>query len=145
MTFIIQRKYLTGLANWLASLSLQGAQSRSRTKFVKLAADALNRADKERLELIEEYGEKDEDGNLKKVTDEKTKQESYVIPDDKLKEFTDEVNKIFELDAEISAPEISTTLVTIRNLVLNTEEKIGPEIAVQYDYWCEAFEKLQLN
>lgn len=145
MTFTIQRKYLLGLANWLNSLSLAGVQSRARTKFVRVAASALDRVDKERLEILEEYAEKDKDGKPKKKTDEKTGQESFVVPDDKLPEFNKEISELYDQDAELTEPEFSMSLVVLRNLVLNTEEKIGPQIADQYDKWCEAFEKIQVS
>lgn len=145
MTFIIARKYLVGLSNWLAGLSLSGPQSRARTRFLELAQEALDRAEKERLALLDEYGDKDEKGELVKIKDEKTGQESYHVSDEKLEEFNKEVNDIYEQNAEMTAPEISTTFVILRNIVCNTEEKIGPSIAAQYDEWCKAFEKLQLN
>jgi hypothetical protein len=144
MTFIIARRYLLGLGNWLNSLALQGPQSRARTKFIRLVDEALKRADKERMELLEEYAEKDEKGEFVKVKDDKG-EDSYKIPEDKIKEFNQGIVEIYDADAEITAPEISTTLITLRNLVVNTEEKIPGSLALDYDVWCEAFEKLQLN
>lgn len=143
MTFIIKRKYLSGLANWLATQKLNGPASRARTKFINLLADAIERADKERKDLIDEFGEK-ENGELKKVKGEKG-DENYVIPDDQISTFNTEVGVVYDREAEITAPEIAPVLMIIKNLVLNTEEKIGPEYALQYDKWCEAFEKLEIN
>ena len=144
MTFKIQRKFLISLANWLGSLELSGPQSRARTKFVTLASEALDRAEKDRRAVLDEYADKDKDGELVKVKDDKG-QENFHVADDKMKAFQVEVAAIYDQEAELTAPEFSVSLVIVRNLVLNTETKIGPAIAAQYSEWCDAFEKVTIN
>lgn len=144
MTFKISRKYLVSLANWLNSLSLSGPQSRARTKFVTLASEELDRAEKERLAILDEYADKDKDGELVKVKDDNG-QENFHVADDKMAAFKVEVAAIYDQEAELTAPEFSVSLVIVRNLVLNTEEKIGPAIAAQYEEWCKSFEEVTIN
>lgn len=135
MTFKIQKKYLVSFGNWLNSLSLAGKQSRARTRFVGLIQEALERTEKERKAILEEYAEKNEDGTMK--VDDKG---NAVVPDEDLPKFDGEVVGLFNEEAELSGPETDQVFATVKNIVLEWDKEIDPSIAGAYDKWCEAFE-----
>lgn len=136
MTFKIQKKYLLSLGNWLNSLSLAGRESRARTRFVALIQEALERADKDRKAILEDYAEKNEDGTMK--TDAENNAE---ISDDKRAAFDTEVVALYNEDAELSGPETGPVFVMVKNIVLDYDKEIDPSIAGAYDMWCQAFEE----
>lgn len=140
MTFTIQKKYLVGLGNWLNTLSLNGKQSRARTRFVNLIQDALNRLETDRKVVLEEYAEKEEGGDLKVVEDDKGNK-NYVVPDDKKEAFQKELIELYDEDAELNGPEFGPQILIVKDIVLNYDKEIDPNLATAYDKWCEAFEK----
>jgi len=134
-----------GLDSWLNSLSLSGPQSRARSKFLTVAGVELDRAEKERLTLLDEYADKDDKGELVRVIDEKTGQENFHVTDDKMAAFNVAVAAIFDKEAILTTSEFAPSLMIVRDLVLNTEEKIPGSLSLQYSEWCDAFEKLTVN
>lgn len=141
-TFTIKRKYLLGLGMWLQGLSLYGRESRERTKFVEQLAEEVKENEAMRLELVNKYSEKEEDGVTPKLTGEDDKK-TYVIPEDKLPEFSKEVADYLDENFVMSIEGNKERLKKVKFIVLDTNEKIDPKIASDYDKWCEAFEALQ--
>lgn len=142
MVFSIKRKYLLGLGTWLQKLSLQGQESRNRTKFIETIAEELKENEATRLEIIKKYAVLGEDGEPVLVTKEDGSK-NYDIPDDKLPEFQKEWIAFLDDVYSLGGPGMETRLKTMREIVLNTTEKIDPSIAVDYDAWCEAFENIE--
>ncbi len=141
MTFSIQKKYLLSLGNWLDSLSLSGKQSRARTRMIELIQDALTRIEKQRKEMIEELGDKEEDGSLKIVENDKG-EKNYVIADDKKEKFDTDIAELYNENAELTGPEASVAFLIMKDVVLNYDKEIDPTLAPLYDKWCESFEAL---
>ena len=142
-TFKIQKKYILGLGNWLNSLSLVGRESRERTKFVEMLAEDSKENELMRVELVKKYAETDATGELVIVKDEK-EGEHYNIPDDKMSEFQKEMMKYLDEDFVIQGEGNKQRLNTVKSIVLDTQEKISGQFAVQYDAWCDAFEKMEV-
>jgi hypothetical protein len=136
--FKIQKKYVTGLGNWLGRLSLQGRDSRMRTRFVEMLENTLAQIEKDRKAMIEEIGEKDDNGVLKIVEEEG--KSHFVIPDELQAKFNTDLGDMYSEDAELMGPESATIFHTVKNIVLNTEDQIEGSIAGQYNEWCKAFE-----
>jgi len=137
-TFKIKKKYIVGLGNWLGSISLQGKQSRMRTRFVSLLEEALERYEKDRKAMLEEVCVKDEEGKPKLI--EENGQSHYDIPDDKTEQFNADMKEMGEEDAELTGPETAPVFVTVSNILLNYDGKIEGRDAYAYDKWCEAAE-----
>lgn len=140
MTFSIQKKYLLSLGNWLNGLTLNGKQSRARTRFIDILQASLTQVEKDRKAILDEYAEKDENGELKVVED-PSGNKNYNVPEDKKAEFDKEVSDLYDEDAELSGPEFGSIALVIKDIVLNYNKDIEPGIAVMYDKWCSAFEK----
>lgn len=64
MEIKLQNKYIVPGANFLQTIKLKGADSRARSKLVKLLAVAAKELEDAEMELLEEFGVKGEDGKL---------------------------------------------------------------------------------
>ncbi len=139
----LKHKYLFGLGTWLAGLTLSGRESRERTKFLEQVNEQLRENDAVRLEIVKKYAEV-ENGEPKLVKATKPgEQDHYVVPDDKLEEFNKEATAYFDEEWTFGGPGDKNRLKVVKNLVLETNEMIKPEVASDYDAWCEAFEKVE--
>lgn len=78
----------------------------SVARLLKAADSEIQDFNKTRMNLIEKYGEKDENGEL--VTDEKG---NCKIEDDMIAEFTSELNELINTEVEINANKIDIELL----------------------------------
>ena len=143
-TFSIQRKYVLGLGRWLQTLSLYGRESRERTKFVELLSEEVKEHEAMRLDILKKYADLDPVTKEPIVITSEDKSEHFQIPDEKLKEFSDEMVEYLEEDFTVSGDGNKQRLKTLKTVVLDTPEKIDPQVAGEYDKWCEAFEKVEV-
>lgn len=141
--FSIKNRYIFELGMWLQGLTLEGRESRERTKFVMQLEDQVRINEKARLAILDDYADKEEDGKTLKLIEEGG-QKNYNIPDDKLEAFKKEMNEYFDQEFVIEGPGNSERLKRVKAIVLDTTEKINPQIAIDYDKWCEAFEKVEI-
>src|SRR3990167_7532413 len=58
----IQNNLVRPLAEWLGKQALHGAESRQRSRFIKLLAERNDDGEKYRIELCKKHSEKDEKG-----------------------------------------------------------------------------------
>lgn len=123
---------------FLMTLELAGQKSRMRTKFVKLALDHLKEVENDRIDLIKEYVELDENNDPKTTEDENglTRYEMRDIDSFKA-----------EYDILMSEKFVIENLETNRNMldlvkdaILNTNLVFKGQEALQYDRWCEICE-----
>ena len=128
-----------GLGNWLQTLSLSGQDSRNRTKFVEMLAEEVKENEATRLEILKKYAVLDDKGEpvMVKTGDGK---DHYDIPDDKLPEFQTEFIKYLNEDFVCGGVGLKTRLQAVKEIVLNTKVEIDPQIAGDYDSWCDAFD-----
>lgn len=155
--FKIQNRYLLGLASWLNMLPLAGRESRERSRFVTLVSDTLARVEKERVQIIEKYANKEEDGSMKKTVDNGV--ERFDIPDDKIADLEKDYGELLDEEFVLDVGESHKAKIrTVRDIVLNTDYKFGPSEsddvqekqakirqAFDYEKWCESFEGLDFE
>lgn len=143
-TFMLSNRYVLGLAQWLANLALVGRESRERTKFVEALQEQLKEIDAMRLEMIKKYADKDKDGEPIKIKEE-GQEERFSVSDAKLKEFEKEyMEYIDESTFILGGPGNIQRLKIVKEIVLNTEEKITGPLASDYSKWCDAFETIEV-
>lgn len=153
-SFILKNKYIIGLASWLNELSLQGADSRERTRFVNVLIERINENEKFRTGLLDQYCEKEEDGKTKKKKVLENGEEVWDVSDENMilyqKEFTDLMDEDYTMDILDGNKQ---KLKVMKNAVLNTNYIFGPQEVDtvsekqaklrqmhDYDEWCKAFE-----
>lgn len=64
MEIKLQNKYIVPGINFLQIIKLKGADSRARSKLVKLLTNAAKELEEAEMELLAEFGVKDDEGNL---------------------------------------------------------------------------------
>lgn len=125
---------------FLLSLELPFRQSRMRSKLVKLARVQLQEIEESRMELVEKYGEKDENGELIK---EPNKDGSMFIPIQDTDGFNKDFMVIMQEDWIIDESESNKDmLLAVKDSILNYEGKLSGEQAMQFDVYADAFENL---
>jgi hypothetical protein len=107
-----------------------------------MLAEEVKENEATRLEIIKKYADLDEKGEPK-LTEKEDGSKHFEIPDEKLTEFQDEFTKFLETKAEFGGVGLKTRLETVKNIVLNTTEKIDPAVAYDYDAWCTSFEEMK--
>lgn len=121
------------LMSFLSNLEIPAKDSRFRTRLIKLAQNRLDQYNEERAELIQRFGEKNEDGTLK--TDESG---NVPIIKEHLEEFNearnDLINEVWELE---STKEIEKTFQVIKKAIEEYDGNLKGEESVVYDLWCE--------
>lgn len=145
----LENSQLAGFASWLNELNLDGAQSRERTRIVKMMANRIEEIEDFRLEILNKYSEKDENGKNKMNEDGK----SVMLVDDKKDKFIEEIKDLYaeEYTFNIDAHQLRV----LKDIVLNTGYKFGPKEddnpvekqrkirqANDYVVWCDALEKV---
>ena len=141
--FSIQRSYIFGLGKWLQSLALSGRESRERTKFIETLNTELQEIDLVRMEIIKKYAEIDPD-TKEPMMKEEDGSSHYVVPDEKMADFSDEFKKYLEEDFTMTIDGNIQRLKIVKSIVLDTPEKIDSSVAEAYDKWCDAFEKVEV-
>lgn len=130
---------LEPLYKFLFSLELQGKYSRMRTRFLKLLQDRIQEIYNFQNELLNKYGQRDEEGSLKmEAVEEKT---IYQISN--VQEYNAEIRELmleeFVIDETLERKDI---LLTVKHLILNSDEVFSGKEALEYDRWCEIFEAI---
>lgn len=160
--FKIKKSMMVHLAVWLNSQSLEGRLSRVRTRFVTKLADGMAELEAERKEIINKYVEKEkgEDGEMKWKTHElENGQTEWVVSPEKMESLNKEIEEMYQEEFVIAlTPETEADLSRIKDIILDTNYKFGPEESMSlqeknekiieannYQVWCEAVEALELN
>lgn len=123
--------------NFLLELELKGKESRMRTRLVRLLDERLKLINQERLEIINTYAKRDENGEIE--YQEINGQKMFKINDieNYKKEMEELINEVFIIDETEERREM---LTTVANAVLNCDMVFKGEKAIQYDRWCEIVE-----
>lgn len=157
-SFKIKNKYIIGLASWLNELSLQGIESRERTRFVNVLIERINENEKFRTDLLDKYVEKDTDGQKIKKTSE-TGEEVWDISEDNSIIFAKEYNDLMDDEYVMDILDGNKQkLKVVKEIVLNTSYMFGPQEvdSIQekqaklrqmndYEVWCQAFELVDFS
>lgn len=127
------------LMELLFNMKLKKKESRMRSRlFIKLNEYVTNTLNREELDLLAEYGEKDSEGHLipseyggfKLIPE--TAEEYH-------KQFGILQNEFYFIEETESNKDM---LLSVANSILECDLELEGEIASLYDKWCEQFEEL---
>ncbi|MGE7092046.1 hypothetical protein ACQKII_11460 [Lysinibacillus sp. NPDC048646] len=144
---IIKNYEIGELQAFLFNLILKGKESRMRTRFIKLLEQQLNLVNQERQQLVDEYAEKDKDGEIIytiEIVDGK-EIEMPLFSEEAEKEVQQQILTLLHEDfiIEESAEKIEM-LHILQDIVLNCDLEFTGKKATLYDRFCEIFEDITL-
>lgn len=134
---------IDGFVNFIMSEELGSKLSRMRSRFVeRYAKQQLNLINEERMEIVSRYCAKDENEELKTITDE-FGASRYDIADLESfnKDYLELMNEYFIVEASEEKKEM---LECIKKIVLNTPKLFKGNEALEYDKWCDIVEELNV-
>ncbi len=125
------------LTKLIASEMLHGSECRSRNRIVNILNPKLDEFEKNRMELINRFGEKDESGKVK--TNPETN--SFVLSNEEgfSKEYKEMIDEKIVIDI---FPSNREDLKVVKNLVLNTKKDFGYADGEIYDEVCRVLEEI---
>lgn len=132
MQLKIKNSLVEGAMELLFNLELRGKQSRHRTKFIKRLNEQLTEIKEQRMDLVKEHSNLDEEGNPIVIDN------LYDIVD--LDAFNKDVAELFAEELIISSPVDDEMLKTIKQILDECDVAFSREQAIVYDELCEAFD-----
>lgn len=136
MKINLENFYLVPSINFLQALKLKGAQSRSRSKLVKLLTQSLTTLQEDERKLVEEYGHLDENGEVVK-----NDQGEVDIQPDRKAEWQQEHRKLLNEVAEIEGGTYVNHIDDCRQILLDYDGEMSGQDAEAYDALLDAFEQ----
>lgn len=139
------------LYTWLDSIPLIGKESRERSKFNKILLERMQEIGEIKQDMVKPHCKIDDKGKLKTkketVKDNQGKdfeREVFVFKNKKAREtYNKEWEEYMEEELIIDVLEGNKSKIyTVKDIILNTEQKFSGAIAELYNLWCEAFEEL---
>jgi hypothetical protein len=125
------------LAFFLLNMKLKGKENRMRNKFIRHLQKHLNEMQESHKELLSEFCELEADGNFKTV--EKDGKKFYDV--NNVAGFQSEFEKLMEEFFYLPSDEGNKQMIlTVKDLILNTEEEFSGKEALKYEPYCEIFE-----
>ena len=134
MKLKIKNMYLVPTHNLMSEMKLKGADSRARSKLLKLIKAAVESLGESERELIEEYGEKDADGKL--IED----GGSYRIPAESRTAYAKEYKKLMEEVAEIAGGTYAGHIDKLERILNDCGMELEGVNAEVYDILLDALE-----
>lgn len=143
---IIKNYEIGELQSFLFNLILKGKESRMRTRFLKLLEEQLNLINLERQQLVTEYAQKDEHGevlyNLETVDGKEI--EIPIFNEDAEKEVQKQILTLLNEDFIIEETTDKIDMLnTLQEIILNCDLEFTGKMATMYDRFCEIFEELK--
>ena len=148
----LKNRLIPPLYEWLIGIFLIGKESRERIKFNKILLEKIKEIGDIKEDMIKPFCKIDDKGKLKskKETlgkDEKGKDIIRDVFDFKNKKAKEKFLKEWEVYMEeefvVDVLEGNKSKVyTIKEILLNTEQKFRGEMADLHNEWCEVFEAL---
>ena len=135
MKINLENLYLVPSINFLQSIKLKGAQSRSRSKLVKLLTKSLTTLQEDERKLVEEYGRIDENGEP--VKDE---QGNIDIQPAKEAEWLKEHSELLNEIAEIEGGTYVNHINDCKQILTDYDGELSGQEAEAYDALLDAFE-----
>ncbi|POZ57263.1 hypothetical protein LYSIN_02047 [Lysinibacillus sphaericus] len=144
---IIKNYEISELYAFLFNLILKGKESRMRTRFLKLLEDQLNLVNQERQQLVADYADKDDNGEVlynKEIVDNK-EIEIPIFDKDAEKEVQRQILTLLHEDfiIEETADKLDM-LQVLQEILLNLDLEFTGKKATLYNRYCEIFEDIQL-
>lgn len=132
MELRIKNSLVEGVMELLFNLELRGKQSRQRTKFIKRLNEQLIEVKEQRMDLIKEHSNLDEEGKPVIIDN------VYDIID--MEAFNKDIAELFAEELIISSPVDDEMLKTIKQVLDECDVAFSREQAIVYDELCEAFD-----
>jgi hypothetical protein len=125
------------LATFLLEFKLKGKQNRMRNKFFKHLQSHLKEMQEEHQELLNEYCEKDSDGNYKTYS--RDGKSFYDVQD--VVSFQKEFEKLMAEYCYIPSDEGNYEMIkTVKEIIIYCETEFSGKEALRYESFCELFE-----
>lgn len=144
---IIKNYEISELYAFLFNLILKGKESRMRTRFLKLLEDQLNLVNQERQQLVADYADKDDNGEIlytKEIVDNK-EIEIPIFDKDAEKEVQRQILTLLHEDFIIEETADKLDMLQIlQEILLNLDLEFTGKKATLYNRYCEIFEDIQL-
>lgn len=126
---------------FLMNEELSAKQSRIVSRFIRFCNDRINEIEKERTKLVDKYAKKNDDGNYVISKNEKG-ENVYELNDSVM--FNRELKELMLEEFIIDETnERKDMLLTIKDIVLNSQQKFKGQKALQYDRFCEIVENIE--
>jgi len=125
----------------LQPMDLGAADSRHRTKFVKLLMDVLKGIQESQQDLLDRYGKKDEDGNLIQGEDGK----GYEFDPIKGKEYLEELQKLVDEEVVIEGGTYQKNIEEMPRILNEYTGTLSGKEADIYDRLLDEFEGVEVN
>lgn len=124
------------LGELLFNMKLKGKDSRMRTRLVNEIDNYIkNTLNKEEIQLLMEYGVKDENGELIEG------ENGFVLIPEKVNDYHTEMNNLINENFVIEENETNKDmLLSVANSIINCDLELNSELAKLWDKWCDQFE-----
>jgi hypothetical protein len=134
----IQNKDIEQVVMFLKTISpLPAKQSRMKAKFIKMCLERLKEIEEDQMLLIEEFGDRDDQGNLIMI------KEGHYSVKKRLNEFNRAYAELLSEYWVIDETEsIKDVLLTLKDIVLNYEGNVDDQHALIHDMLCDQLENL---
>lgn len=133
MKINLENSYLVPSINFLQGIKLKGKQSRSRSKLVKLLTKSLKTLQEDENALLDQYGERDDDGEF-------VKEENGNIKVTKKAEWQKEHRELLETIAEIEGGTYVNHIDDCKKILDDYDGELDGANAEAYDALLDAFE-----
>lgn len=131
-------------SDFILDFELKGKDNRLRTRFVKLLMKRQEMIQQEHFELLKEYAELDENGELQKEKSSFSDQYIYKMRDKE--EFQRQyfllMNEEFFIEETKDREEM---MKLIKEIILNCDKTFKGEEALIYDRWCDVAETIEFE
>lgn len=141
--------YASGLSptlqSFFNSMMLHGKECRERARFLEMIEGRVLEVENERFRIGESNCKRNKKGEMVyadkdgKETTDKSLSRSFIIEDLEAfnKEFSDYMSEDFVIDI---TPANKETIMTVKNLLLNSSKDLTGAESKAYTEWCDAFE-----
>lgn len=130
------------LVEFIMKFELKGKESRMRTRFARLLSERIQMVNEEHQQLLKNYSNLDEDGNV--IVLEREGKSFYDVVDKQKfsREYFLLMNEDYVIDLNEERKEM---LILVKELILDCEMTFKYEEALQYDRWCEIVEQIEYD
>jgi len=135
MKLTLKNYELVPAINFLKQMELKASESRHRTKLVNLLLEASKGLQESEMELIKEYGAKDESGELTQ-----TDNGDYQLNESRVGEFHTEQKKLLMEEVTIEPGMYAKNIEQVQGILNAYDGVISGEDAEIYDRLLDEFE-----
>lgn len=131
MNIKLQNKELVPTINFLNSMNLKASESRHRSKLIKQLLSALESLNESELLLVDEFGQKDENGKLIENAGEIT------LIKETAAEYQEERKKLLNEEVTIEPGQFVKNFEAMVGILEKYDAEISGDDAVIYDRLCD--------